>query len=215
MESPLRPPADPEFRLIETGLWTPDAGLRLADLHLGRLRASAARLEIGIKGLDAALAAVRASGPRRLRLTVDAGGQVEITLHDFTPEPEGRAWRLAVSKTRLLATDPWLSVKSTERDLYDRTRADLPEGVEEVIFLNTDGAVCEGTITNIFVDRGEGLETPSLSSGVSVSSNPSPRPRRSVLPLAKRARRSRAAVSESKSALAEMRLPAWLIMLET
>jgi 4-amino-4-deoxychorismate lyase len=166
MESPLRPPADPEFRLIETGLWTPDEGLRLADFHLGRLRSSAARLEIGIKGLDAALAAVRASGPRRLRLTVDAGGRVEVTLHDFTPEPEGRAWRLAVSEKRLIATDPWLSVKSTERGLYDQTRASLPEGVEEVIFLNTDGAVCEGTITNIFVDRGEGLETPSLSCGV-------------------------------------------------
>lgn len=117
-------------------------------------------------GLDAALEAVEADRPKRLRLTVDAGGQVEVTLHEFTPEPEGRAWRLAVSETRLIATDPWLTVKSTERHLYDRTRAKLPEGVEEVIFLNSDGAVCEGTITNIFVDRGDGLETPSLSSGV-------------------------------------------------
>ncbi|MEQ8257106.1 MULTISPECIES: aminotransferase class IV family protein [Roseovarius] len=166
MESPLRPPADHGFRLIETGLWTPGEGLRLADFHLERLRTSAARLGIEIEALDAALAAVEADRPRRMRLTVDAGGQVEITLHDFTPEPEGRAWRLAVSETRLIATDPWLTVKSTERHLYDRTRADLPEGVEEVIFLNSDGAVCEGTITNIFVDRGDGLETPSLSSGV-------------------------------------------------
>lgn len=166
MESPLCPPADRGFRLIETGLWTPDEGLHRAALHLGRLRTSAARLGIEILDLDAALEAARADGPRRMRLTVDAGGQVEITLHDFTPEPEGRAWRLAVSEARLIATDPWLTVKSTERDLYDRTRAELPEGVEEVIFLNSDGAVCEGTITNVFVDRGEGLETPSLSCGV-------------------------------------------------
>lgn len=166
MESPLCPPADSGFRLIETGLWTPDEGLHRKALHLERLRASAARLGIGIDGLDAALEAVEASAPRRLRLTVDAGGQVEVTLHEFTPEPEGRAWRLAVSETRLIATDPWLTVKSTERELYDGTRAELPEGVEEVIFLNSDGAVCEGTITNIFVDRGDGLETPSLSCGV-------------------------------------------------
>ncbi|QFT98824.1 putative branched-chain-amino-acid aminotransferase [Roseovarius sp. THAF8] len=166
MESPLCPPADRGFRLIETGLWTPEDGLRLVDLHLERLRTSAARLGIGIDGLDAALEGIEASAPRRLRLTVDAGGQVEVALHEFTPEPEGRAWRLAVSEARLIATDPWLTVKSTERDLYDRTRAELPEGVEEVIFLNSDGAVCEGTITNIFVDRGDGLETPSLSCGV-------------------------------------------------
>ncbi len=166
MESPLCPPADPGFRLIETGRWTPGEGLHRKALHLERLRASAARLGIGIKGLDAALEAVEASAPRRLRLTVDVEGKVEVTLHEFTPEPEGRAWRLAVSETRLIATDPWLTVKSTERELYDRTRADLPEGVEEVIFLNSDGAVCEGAITNIFVDRGDGLETPSLSCGV-------------------------------------------------
>ncbi|MGK7654021.1 aminotransferase class IV family protein [Roseovarius sp. B08] len=166
MESPLCPPADRGFRLIETGLWTPGEGWHREALHLERLRASAARMGIGINGLEAALEAVEADRPRRMRLTVDAGGQVEVTLHDFTPEPEGRAWRLAVSEARLIATDPWLSVKSTERALYDRTRADLPEEVDEVIFLNTDGAVCEGTITNVFVDRGDGLETPALSCGV-------------------------------------------------
>ncbi len=166
MESPLRPPSDREFRLIETGLWTPGEGLHRKALHLERLRASAAQLGIEIAALDAALEAVEADRPRRMRLTVDAGGQVEVTLHEFTPEPQGRTWRLSVSEARLIATDPWLTVKSTERHLYDRTRADLPEGVEEVIFLNSDGAVCEGTITNIFVDRGDGLETPSLSCGV-------------------------------------------------
>ncbi len=166
MESALCPPSDPGFRLIETGLWTPGAGLHRAELHLARLHDSAALLGIAPKGVEDALEGVAADGPRRLRLTVDADGAVEITLHAFEPVAEGAVWRLAVSDTRLMAVDPWLSVKTTERALYDATRADLPEGVEEVIFLNSDGAVCEGTITNIFADLGAGLVTPSLSSGV-------------------------------------------------
>jgi 4-amino-4-deoxychorismate lyase len=35
-----------------------------------------------------------------------------------------------------------------------------------VIFLNERGEVCEGTITNLFFDRGRGLRTPPLACGL-------------------------------------------------
>lgn len=60
---------------------------------------------------------------------------------------------------------PLLRHKTTERTLYERTRAALPDGIDEALFLNTRGEVAEGTITNIFADLGDGLLTPPLASG--------------------------------------------------
>lgn len=42
----------------------------------------------------------------------------------------------------------------------------MPSGVEERIFLNERGEVCEGTITNVFVQNGNRLLTPPRSSGL-------------------------------------------------
>ena len=52
------------------------------------------------------------------------------------------------------------------RALYDQSRAALPEGLDELIFQNERGEVCEGTITNVFFDRGHGMRTPPLTSGL-------------------------------------------------
>jgi 4-amino-4-deoxychorismate lyase len=73
---------------------------------------------------------------------------------------------LALAGARLRSDDPWLAVKSTNRVVYDTARAALPEGVEEVVFLNERGEVCDGSITTVFFDRGQGMRTPPLSSGL-------------------------------------------------
>jgi 4-amino-4-deoxychorismate lyase len=38
--------------------------------------------------------------------------------------------------------------------------------VDEVIFLNQHDQVCEGAITTLFFDRGQGLRTPPLTCGL-------------------------------------------------
>lgn len=166
MESPLRPPADPGFRLIETMLWTPEGGFQRGSTHLKRLAHAAGRLGITPVGVEGVMSAFTADGPARVRLTVDAAGHAEITSGTYTPFPEGTVWRLAIAETRLDAANPWLGVKTTQRQLYDADRATLPEGVDELIYLNTSGNVCEGTITNIFADLGHGLITPPISDGL-------------------------------------------------
>ena len=166
MESPLRPPADPGFRLIETCLWTPEGGVHRRARHLARLYATADRLGIVPRGVEAALDALNGQGPLRVRLTVDAGGRAEVTAHAFTPLPEGTIWRVAFAAERVPAGDPWRQVKTTERGLYDRARAAMPDGIDELLFLNDRDEICEGTITNIFVETEAGLLTPPLSSGV-------------------------------------------------
>jgi len=151
--------------LIETLGWTGAEFPRLA-LHLGRLERSAARLDRACDraGAEAALRAAAPDGPARMRLTLDVAGGIAVTAG---PMPEPLAlWRVGLARERLQSADPWLSVKSTRRAAYDTARAALSEGLDEVIFLNERGEVCDGTITTVFFDRGQGWCTPPLASGL-------------------------------------------------
>lgn len=160
MESALREGgSEPGLRLIETLLWD-GAGAPRWPLHLARLRRSADLLgwscpEVAPSGPD---------HPARLRLTLDRAGAVEWTV---APLPPAKAeWRVGLAVARLQSDDPWLRVKSTKRAAYDQARAALPEGLDEVIFLNERGEVCDGSITTVFFDRGQGMRTPPLFCGL-------------------------------------------------
>lgn len=164
MESALRREADSDTHLIETLLWDGAAYPRLP-LHLERLQRSAAVL--GFPCDTGAVMAALAGGdnaPARVRLTLGPVGQVAVTRARLPPAaPE---WRLGLASERLRSDDPWLGVKSTRRAVYDHARANLPKGLDEVVFLNERGEVCEGTITNLFFDRGQGMRTPPLACGL-------------------------------------------------
>lgn len=166
MESALRAASGaPGLKLIETMLWDGRAIPRLP-LHLARLSAGAGAFGWPVPtGTSAALAAAcPADTPARLRLTCDASGAVTV---EAGPLPAAKpVWRLGLAAERLRSDDPWLRVKSTRRVVYDRARAGLPAGLDEVIFVNERGEVCDGSITTLFFDRGQGLRTPPLSCGL-------------------------------------------------
>ncbi len=165
MESALREGGrQAGLKLIETMLWDGVAFPRLP-LHLARLAQGS-----GALGWDVPLARVRVAlaglgeAPLRVRLTLDAGGRVEVGTRPLPPAKT--EWRLGLARERLASGDPWLGVKSTNRAVYDAARAGLAEGLDEVIFFNERGEVCDGTITTVFFDRGQGMRTPPLSSGL-------------------------------------------------
>lgn len=165
VQDPLRAGAgDPTLRLIETVLWDGTACPRIEG-HLARLTAGAAALGWPCD-TKAARAALRGDTgtPTRLRLTLDQAGTLEITRRSLPPVPA--QWRLGLAAARLDSADPWLRLKTTRRATYDAARASMPEGLDELLFLNERGEVCEGTITTLFFDRGEGMRTPPLSSGL-------------------------------------------------
>ncbi|AHD00181.1 4-amino-4-deoxychorismate lyase [Leisingera methylohalidivorans DSM 14336] len=111
------------------------------------------------------LAEAAGDRPRRCRLALDAGGQLELTAPPLGSSPA--EWRLGIAETRLDAADVWLQHKTTRRILYDAARANLPGGMDELLFLNQRGEVCEGTITNLFVTRADGqVVTPPLTCGL-------------------------------------------------
>ncbi len=159
------PPETPP-RIIETLGVHPGEGARRLGAHLDRMAATAASLGYDFDR-DAALALLEidADAPLRCRLTLDPAGAMELSTGPLAPNPA--EWRVALHPEHLDAADPWLRRKTTKRVLYDKARAALPEGVDEWLFLNAEGQVCEGTITNLFVETeaGERL-TPALSCGL-------------------------------------------------
>ncbi|WP_312798152.1 aminotransferase class IV, partial [Tianweitania sp.] len=77
-------------------------------------------------------------------------------------------WTLRLAATKLPSHDPLLAHKTTRRALYETARAEFAQHeAQEVLLSNELGELCEGTITNLFVDRGDGiLATPPLTSGL-------------------------------------------------
>ncbi|WP_293575662.1 aminotransferase class IV family protein [Phaeobacter sp.] len=171
MESPLRGrhaiAKDPAFRLIETLGWHPGEGFRHLSTHVARLARSAAAFDIPFSSaaIDALLADVSDVVPLRCRLTLDAAGNGAL---NTAPLGDTAAlWRLGINETQLDPDDIWLQHKTTRRHVYDHARATLPPDVDEQLFLNTRGEICEGTITNIFVTTTDGdVLTPPLTSGL-------------------------------------------------
>jgi 4-amino-4-deoxychorismate lyase len=160
-----------DFSLIETMRFEPGTGILRRRLHAARLRNSAKVLgfsgaEQALDALDGATSAAQAA--IRIRLELFTDGRHAVTSAPFVPTPEGTVWRIGVARlARLNATDPILRHKTSRRAVYDAARAEHPrETIDEVLLLNEKDEVCEGTITNLFVDDGSGrLLTPPLSSG--------------------------------------------------
>lgn len=173
MESPLRDLAPDDLRVIETLRYdrAPEAGFCRLARHLDRAARTCARLGVPFEGraCEAALHGAVQETPAqtdrlRCRLTLDRQGRIEVTTAPLAPPPA--RWRVMVSPARLDSSDPWLAVKTTERRLYDQTRAELPSGIDEAIFLNERGEICEGTITNVFAYVEGQLVTPPLHCGL-------------------------------------------------
>ena len=166
MEKPFRRPFPPELKLVETFRYDPLSGFVRFDAHADRLRRTAALFGIPCRqaNLEAALSHVSAATPLRVRLTLGMDGHFSVTTSPI--KTSGSVWRVCLAEARVASRDPWLSVKTTQRALYDETRARLPQDLDEVLFLNERGEVTEGTITNVFLEREGILLTPRQSCGL-------------------------------------------------
>ncbi len=144
---------DPDFHLIET-MRSARAGVALLELHLDRLRRSAAHFGIGYDEayvracIDAATAP--ADGACRVRLTLDAGVDVQVQVDELKPWPDRP--RCALRKLPPIEDPGLLQHKTNRRSAYEAAyREAREEGFDEVLFVNRAGLVTEGSRTNVFV----------------------------------------------------------------
>lgn len=159
------------FSLIETLRWSSNDRYDLLDEHLERLRRSADYFLFPFREAEirAALHDAAQSFPtssRRVRLTLSEEGAIAVT--HAALDPIKPPLRVILSARRVDRADPFFYHKTTRRGFYDSElqRLRTPSGADEVIFVNQDGAVTEGTRTNLFIQRGELLLTPPLSCGL-------------------------------------------------
>jgi 4-amino-4-deoxychorismate lyase len=162
VEGALRDRLGASERLIETMRHEPDTGFVRSDLHLARLRNSATALgfRFDAPAIDFALeqAVASADDMQRIRLTIGRDGDAEVTTQPFVPLTADATWTLRLAATRLHSDDGLLAHKTTRRDVYEQARAEFPRTeADEVLLSNEREELCEGTITNLFVDRGDGL----------------------------------------------------------
>lgn len=168
MEKPVRAELPDGSCLIETFGWSPFDGIRHKEHHLERISESAKAfgLQFPIVQAIGLMDAVSGDAPQRCRMTFSTAKGLELSTSEMPPPVKGKR-RLALAASRLSSSDVFLRHKTSSRAVYDETRANLGDAADEALFLNEREELCEGTITNVFIDDGNGLFlTPPVVSGL-------------------------------------------------
>ena len=159
------------FGLIETLRFEPANDFLRLEQHLQRLQQSATQLGFAFnEGAIRAQLQAHANSPHalRVRLCLMPDGTADIITAPFQPLPPLVIWTLAIAATQLNSADKLLRHKTTRRTVYEAARAEFTQAeADEVLLLNEKGELCEGTITSLFADMGDGdLLTPPLECGL-------------------------------------------------
>ncbi|MEL6485763.1 MAG: aminodeoxychorismate synthase component I [Pseudomonadota bacterium] len=160
----------PGFDLIETMEFNPEIGIALLELHLERMKRSAA--ELGFEfDRHAARNQIQAlcfelDAPAKLRLLTARSGATALETAPL-PAPFEEAVPVVALPHPLDPSDWRLAHKTSDRGFYeDALVAGRSMGAAETILVREDGLVTEGCWTNIFVERDGVLLTPPASLGL-------------------------------------------------
>lgn len=156
--------------LIETMAFDPAEGIALLELHLERMKASAAQLgfEFDRHALRNAIHVLcfDLDAPSRVRLLVAKSGAHAL---DASPMPAALPDPAICAVLPLPVSEgDWrLRHKTTDRHFYeDALRAAKAAGAHEALLLRDDGYLTEGSFTNLFVPRSGMLVTPPAALGL-------------------------------------------------
>ena len=160
----------PKFSLIESMLWQKNRGYFLLEEHLRRLKKSGNyfsmpvnvnKIRQAVKKLEKKLIGEKF----KIRILLSADGQIELEKEPIEEVLE--PVKLKLSSRRVNPQDIFLYHKTTQRKLYNEELEKAREkGFFEVIFLNIYKEITEGSISNIFVEKGGMLYTPPLKCGL-------------------------------------------------
>ena len=160
----------PAFDLIETMEFNPEVGIALLELHLARIKKSAA--ELGFEfDRHAARNQIQAlcfelDAPAKLRLLTARSGAIALETAPMPEAFEGPVPVIALPNP-LDPSDWRLCHKTSDRSFYeDALTAAKGMDASEAILVRDDGLVTEGSYTNVFVERDGMLLTPPTSLGL-------------------------------------------------
>lgn len=157
--------------LIESMRFDPAEGIPLLELHLERLKASAAELGYTfdrhetrnrIQALCFELAEAA-----KLRLLLARSGEVTLEAQPLAAGAMPDPVRCAVMPLPVVTGDWRLRHKTTDRAFYDDARrAAQAVGADEALFIRDDGLLTEASYSCLFVERDGTLITPPLALGL-------------------------------------------------
>ena len=159
-----QPPAD----IIETCLWTPKDGIVRGKAHKARMMKSAKALGYPFNPAqyDALTDGIKTeTNDQHIRMTLSADGDLNLSQKDFVSLDRPK---IMVSPHKLSKQVQYSKHKISRRNFYDKERERLKAltGIDEVIFLNESGKLCEGSFTSIFIEKDGKLLTPALKTGI-------------------------------------------------
>jgi para-aminobenzoate synthetase/4-amino-4-deoxychorismate lyase len=156
-----------DFDLIETMRFDPHEGIADLDRHLNRLKASADGFGFTFDRHGARnelqAATFRLREEKKVRLRLSAKGSLAIEARPMPEEPDEPV-EVAILPLPVGREDFRLRHKTSDRDFYDEARR--ASGCFEVIFVDPEGFLTEGSFTHLFVERGGDMATPPLSRGL-------------------------------------------------
>ncbi len=156
-----------DFDLLETMRFDPHDGVLLLDRHLERMGDSARALGFIFDRHTARNmlqhATFRTDDAARVRLRLSPRGNMAVEVTPMPPAPDEPV-AVALAPLPVRSDDVRLRHKTSNRAFYDDARA--ASGAFEVVFLDPDGHLTEGSFTNLFVPRDGVLLTPPLTLGL-------------------------------------------------
>lgn len=172
----------PAFCLLETLLWTREAGFFLEARHIQRITESAEyfgfafdrqKFKEKLTRLAATLWWERGAKPQKVRLLMNHQGELQWESASlevgFVPAPNPQA---TCGQTRLTAVlaqqavnsqDPFLFHKTTHRQVYEQREQ---EPYDATLLYNERGELTECITANVVLRHGEMLRTPHRSCGL-------------------------------------------------
>ena len=160
----------PDFKLLETLLWTPQEGFPLLKEHLERVTASATYFDYtlsqtALKKQLAALNARLSASPHKVRLLVSRSGKIELEASVIELSDHAEPLKVSLANDPIDSTNPFLYHKTTQRSVYEQALLSQPDS-DEVLLWNERGELTEACNYNLVIEEDGQLLTPPVNSGL-------------------------------------------------
>ena len=160
-------PADPEFSILETILWTPEEGFFLLEKHQERMENTADYFDYPFDKikLKTALGNITFEEMNtKTRVLMDKAGSFAIESQYIDASPE-EPIEISLATKAIQSNDKFLYHKTTHRKVYEQAFHNQ-EKATDVLLWNERGELTESTIANVVIRKDKKLITPPIDCGL-------------------------------------------------